>query len=151
MRAQTWRWVLAAAEVAAADAALLAFAGVVMGLGGQLRSSIRDIVGGAFTVVGAVLPGSFVGGVTAILTVMGLGWWRQHLLSPALAGDAAAGLPALGAALAGPVYTFIRRAPRRPNLEPGRRGAPPHRVFVAAMAKSLEPVVQASTAVQESF
>ncbi len=122
-----------------------------MGLSGQLRASVRDLLGGLLAVVSAALPNALVGGVTAILTVLGVAWWQQNLFAPALAGNAGAGLPALGAALAGPVYAFLRRAMRRPKPEAATWGAPPHRIFVGAMAKPVGGTTPAWTAVQASF
>lgn len=149
MRAQMRRWALTATAVVVVDAAVLAFAGAVMGLSGQLRASVGNLLGGLSLVMGAVLPNALVGGVTAILGVLGLGWWQQNLFAPALVGNAGAGLPALGAALAGPLYTVVRRVAWRSRRDADRQGAPPHRVYLPAMAKALEPALPASTAVQE--
>lgn len=135
--------------IAAVDAALLIYAGTVMGVSGQLRSSALGVVGGLFTAMGAVLPNAFVGGVDAIVGFLGVGWWQRSLIEPAFAGDSSRGLPALGGALAAPVYAFVRWASgTHVRSKPIPAGPPPHRIYVPRIAQSLEQSKTAKGAVQ---
>lgn len=152
MRARRRRWVTAALLVLGADAALLLSAGLVLGASRLLHSSAFGLVAVVLSEMASALPAGVLAGFGAILGILGAGWWQQHVFGPAFSGETDAGLPALGATLAAPVYLVLRRAARSVPEEPAAApGSPPHRIYVARRAKVLEPLGGASTAVQESL
>lgn len=140
MRARLRRWVVAAALVAAAEAALLASGRWVL-LGSQaLRTSALGLVSSTLSEIGSVLPAGFTEGLAAIVGILGAGWWQEHLIGPTLAGGRNASVSTLGAALAGPLYLLARHAAhaRRERRSPSRY-APPHRVYLPVVAKGAGP------------
>lgn len=145
------RWLTAAVAIVAVEAALILSAGVVLEASRQFHASIISLVLQAFEVLGALLPQGILAGLAAILGLLGAGWWQEHLIGPAFSGQSQAGLPALGAVLAAPVYTILRRSlGRRSVAAKDTHGAPPHRIYVAAQRKASQPEGTASAAIRES-
>lgn len=130
--------------------AILLAGGFVLAASQTMHASVMSLVGAVLADVGGLVPPRIAGGLGAILQTLGAGW-LQRILGPVLSGGSGSDLPALGGVLAAPVYTVVRRSLRTAAPEKGeRKGAPPHRIRVAA-AKVLEPELRISTVVQESI
>ncbi len=145
------RWTATALLVLAAQAALVLWLELALGLNGFVRQALLGSASIAVSALGALIPAELGSSLGVLVTFLGFGWFFQHLVLPALSGSPGAGVSTLGGALVAPIYFAVRRvflSPRRGDRPLGSPEAPTVR---ARMAKTLESIAPASTAVQESL